>query len=53
MSKHPDVAKLVEVNFDDYKTAGMGVDGMVDKIQFTNDENAILSAIEDVSDSMN
>ena len=52
-SKRPDVAKLVEVNFDDYNLAGMGVDASVEKITFTNEENAILAAIEDVSDSMN
>lgn len=52
-SKRPDVAKLVEVNFEDYNLAGMGVDASVEKITFTTEENQILAAIEDVSDTMN
>lgn len=31
----------------------MGVDASVEKITFTNEENAILASIEDVSDTMN
>jgi hypothetical protein len=31
----------------------MGVDASVEKITFSNEENAILASIEDVSDSMN
>ena len=50
--KKGNYASLVQINFPQFNDVGIK-DGKLDRIEFTNPENAILSIIEDVNDNLN